>query len=781
MRAATNTAQDTMTEQERMQEGRRMFQIFAARMFEQRVLSAYREKVASERQQKLLEELEEEVGMDAAREAKKAKDAEKRKQKKQQQKQKQAEDKAKKEADKAEKEAAAKAEQEKKQEELKKRKEEQRVKKEEQRKAQEVEQARKIADRLKRQKEEQDRRLETERKAREQKEAERKTREERLKKERDEREARERELKDKKAKTELERKEKEAREKVEQERTRKESQTSHQASAVQQATQAAKRAAAPAVVPIPLSLTKQPSNISSPSPYIQAAVPKAPTPVRPRQGSQQASSKDQSPKTPAALASQVKTGSPGVLGGPTQSSQNVPLAPKAILSRPPSQPPHNAQHLPSMMSPMGVAPPPGMSLPQGGVFGMSPGMNGFHPSQPPMMSGIGPRTQMAPGLFSPSQQMGTPFPRQFGPPNGMPGPPPGMGTPGMPPFGRGLPDVPAGFGNQLPPFGGYVDTMSARTVPGSQHSRQQSGSSGSVEQQAPIGAASSQPIRPPAPIQRPSSVKPHDQMRGKNQEVDDLANHLGSSALLDDDESPEPDYADRRPSMPPGLGQNHGGGFGGPPGFPNRANPPRMDGFGSANNTWGTPGSIGIPFGTPSIPGSSGWGGSPTSGWPSNNAFGLGLDGRPPGMPSPARHQSIRIGMVEAYKAMVITGKVAMDSFVEAKAIFNQLSTLRVVPPVSEGDMRDLLDTEGTPTNGGGSFQVRRIGEPTASSALNVLVKWVADDGRHIVGGGDIGGQIGSPVVGPIHIGSANTTPFGSLRGFPGLAGGGLSGLGQGL
>lgn len=29
-----------------MEEGRRMFQIFAARMFEQRVLTAYREKVS---------------------------------------------------------------------------------------------------------------------------------------------------------------------------------------------------------------------------------------------------------------------------------------------------------------------------------------------------------------------------------------------------------------------------------------------------------------------------------------------------------------------------------------------------------------------------------------------------------------------------------------------------------------------------------------------------------------------------------------------------------------
>jgi len=39
-----------MTEEQRLEEGRRMFQMFAAKMFEQRVLSAYREKVSLENQ-----------------------------------------------------------------------------------------------------------------------------------------------------------------------------------------------------------------------------------------------------------------------------------------------------------------------------------------------------------------------------------------------------------------------------------------------------------------------------------------------------------------------------------------------------------------------------------------------------------------------------------------------------------------------------------------------------------------------------------------------------------
>merc|ERR1719359_354181 len=73
--------EEVLTEEQRMEEGRRMFQIFAARMFEQRVLTAYREKVAAERQRKLLEELDEETRLDSQREAKKAREAAKKKEK----------------------------------------------------------------------------------------------------------------------------------------------------------------------------------------------------------------------------------------------------------------------------------------------------------------------------------------------------------------------------------------------------------------------------------------------------------------------------------------------------------------------------------------------------------------------------------------------------------------------------------------------------------------------------------------------------------------------------
>lgn len=66
-----------------MDEGRRMFQIFAARMFERRVLDAYKEKVSQDKQQQLLEELQAEDDAAASKEVKKQKDAQKKRAKKQ--------------------------------------------------------------------------------------------------------------------------------------------------------------------------------------------------------------------------------------------------------------------------------------------------------------------------------------------------------------------------------------------------------------------------------------------------------------------------------------------------------------------------------------------------------------------------------------------------------------------------------------------------------------------------------------------------------------------------
>ncbi|KAF9804679.1 hypothetical protein IEO21_09293 [Rhodonia placenta] len=73
--------EEAMTEEQKMEEGKRMFSIFAARMFEQRVLQAYREKVAQERQLQLLRELEDEDKINKEKEVKKQTQNHKKKEK----------------------------------------------------------------------------------------------------------------------------------------------------------------------------------------------------------------------------------------------------------------------------------------------------------------------------------------------------------------------------------------------------------------------------------------------------------------------------------------------------------------------------------------------------------------------------------------------------------------------------------------------------------------------------------------------------------------------------
>src|SRR3984957_17111268 len=81
-RACLMAIPQVMTEEQKMEEGKRMFSIFAARMFKQRVLNAYRERVAQERQLQLLRELEDEDKMSKEREAKKQTQNQKKKDKK---------------------------------------------------------------------------------------------------------------------------------------------------------------------------------------------------------------------------------------------------------------------------------------------------------------------------------------------------------------------------------------------------------------------------------------------------------------------------------------------------------------------------------------------------------------------------------------------------------------------------------------------------------------------------------------------------------------------------
>ncbi|KAK3843636.1 MAG: salt tolerance down-regulator-domain-containing protein [Linnemannia gamsii] len=208
--------EDALTKEQRMEEGRRMFQAFAARMFEQRVLSAYREKVAQERQERLLAELEEESRQEQLREEKKEREKEKKRDKKRLQRQQKEEERAAKEAQRLAEEKRVQEERERKQEADRKRREEERRAKEEEKRLREEERIKKEEERKRKAKEEKAREAEKERRRREEQLAKEKEdqlakdKEERLVKETEEQLAKEKEEQAKKAEEDARRQEREA-------------------------------------------------------------------------------------------------------------------------------------------------------------------------------------------------------------------------------------------------------------------------------------------------------------------------------------------------------------------------------------------------------------------------------------------------------------------------------------------------------------------------------------------------------------------------------------------
>ena len=628
-----------MTEEQRMEEGRRMFQIFAARMFEQRVLTAYREKVARERQEKLLEELADETRLDAQREAKKAKEAQKKKDKKRQQKQAKEEEKAKRESERAAEEAAAKAIEEQKLEEQRQKKEEQRRKKEAEKKAQDEERQKKEAEKQKKLQEAREQQLELERKQREQKDKEKKKREEAKKKEREEREAKELETKERKEREAAERKEKEAKAKVEKEakeRARKEEQAARQAAqAVPVPVPPFSRKVTSTVVPLPPGLHTLQSSSNHASPHLQVAtpvIPKAPTPVRPRQASVQGSHTS-SPKVPTAFSGSSST-SPSSL-----QPQQQPASAGPSSSKFPNLPP-STQPLPSAAAPLTA--PPGILPPQP-YSGMaaSPAMTGngfpmhYGPMMPPGMLQRSPFGHEAP-MYLPQPPFSSPQYRNFANQGGL-NYPPGMNGIRPGPQGRGMPveisttqpspgSGAIGGGTIGPQHGTGHSTMPS-------HSRNTSASYDKTTFDTPSIPAQTQPIARPIPIQRPSSLPRHGEGRESTKaDVDDLSNHLGSSALLDDsDETLNPNVNDTRPAnIAPGGPRSSRLGFSQSPMFPDPLGckvineiynaftdffyiAAKMDNFprgvqGGSGNTWGmSP----IPFGTPTMPTHQTWTNAP--------------------------------------------------------------------------------------------------------------------------------------------------------------------------
>lgn len=526
-----------MTEEQRMEEGRRMFQIFAARMFEQRVLTAYREKVARERQDKLLEELDEEAQLRSQREEKKAKEKERKKEKKRLQKLAKEEERLKKESERAEEEAKLRAAEEKRAEEVRKRKEEQKLRREAEKRALDEERRKKEEGRRKRLDEEKEREAERERRRKENLERERKKKEEarkvREEKEAREREAKEREAKERREREERGRKEREAKAKkeaAEREHLRKEEEARTKAEAI------AKRPPPPISAPtsIPHQSQHPPSTFNSP--HLAVATPALPkqsvghSPARPRNTSQQGSiqgSVASSPKTPQAVPRIGSSTSPGTPILP----HNVPgaiIPPNKVFQFPPHMP-----HMPPTSPlPHHIAPPPGVTPPEG--FPISPiGVNG---PMNPFLPGIPQRPPFSNGMpmYSPAQMPLGPSPqyRGFAAPNGMP-----MQVPAtaamrpIPQQGRGIfmGDVVPGIPHQLtsgvpliPPGSPFIGNRAEPIQTPGGHSHPP----GSFEL----------PIQRPTPIQRPASVAPPKNADDTHNSVDELSKVMGSRALLEDED-----------------------------------------------------------------------------------------------------------------------------------------------------------------------------------------------------------------------------------------------------
>ncbi|KAL2854392.1 salt tolerance down-regulator-domain-containing protein [Aspergillus pseudoustus] len=670
---------DAMTEEQRMEEGRRMFQIFAARMFEQRVLTAYREKVAEQRQNRLIEELAEEETRNEQRNAKKAREAQKRKDKKRMQKLAKDEEKARRDAEKAAEEAAAKAEQERKLEEQRRKKEEQRKKREAERKAQEEERARKEAERQKRLREERDRQAEAERRQREQKEQEKKRREEAKRREREERE-----LKEQRAKQERERK---AREEQARRERELEEQEKHS------------------------KLGTAPPNLqATQSPLPQTAtpvVPKAPTPARPRGSSQQGSHSSSPRSQPAS----------------TEAAQ---LSPRSVLGSS-ALPKHGAVHHPMLhhpypttpMSPLGRLHPPGLS-----------------PSNPPGLSGIVPRPIVGHELPTYPPPHSSPFLNQhrgFQAPNGIPAPPGMNGSRPMAP-GRGFPlDAPGlPFHAQLP--GAFAPQPPGGLPPS--HSRQPSTSF----ERSPLDANSQPfPISRPSPIKRPPSTQQDHSVR---REMDDLSAQLGSRALLDDTDTTLTSSQLSQSLPGPTAGAAMPGptraSFTGAPLFPTplSAKPGNFPvGPTVGGNTWGAQ----MPFGTPTFPSDRTWGMLPGSGW-SDNAFGTAIHPRPHGS-RPVTIRLLVIQACKQLNT--IGPSKDTDGYHDVNVVLRQVEQYQPSneAPISLKEMLDICDTEGNAQNGGGSFSIRKSEkgefvkfEPDTNSA--------ASGQRGSIGPGEIGSPL---------------------------------------
>lgn len=711
-----------MTEEQRMQEGRRMFQIFAARMFEQRVVQAYKERVAEERQQALIAD-EESKGNEGSSEAKRAKAAEKKKRQREKARELKAAKDAAKEEDRLRKEAATREAEEKKKEEQRQKQEEARKRKEAEREALAEKKRRKDAEAQKRIEAERERQVEQERKVREQKAEEKRKRDEAERQKRDEKEAKDKELREKKAHAEKQQQqEREARDRTVKLKSKDEP------GAEPPAPHILKRPSVPAGVALPPSLKSRPSYSESPQIKVATpALPKAPTPAKSREASSQQIS---SPHTPERTPQSKQSLSPRSNTSQTNHPSNLPALRTSGQPFVFNQPSASQSATMSPMRP--IHPPPGMQHPGIGIGGLHT-MGGYSgPQRPSNLFG-------SPVQAMPMHPQMYPQQRQY-----MPNAPLGMMPPGM--QQHQTPQMAPGFGGTFghqAPMTGHIGNAQpigqARDMPPHSHSRQPSAQLDSSSNETPLSATAPAPISRPAPIKRPASVKPG---QTTNADIDELSNHLGSSALLGDGDEPLPMGENRRPSAAPGMPTSASlAGMHKP--FDQMSTPFSR---GPSNDSWGRP-----PFGPPGISGQSGWS-QQSSGW-------SGYQSTPqPSRSVGSRAVKVRTYTVQSCRYLVNSNRSDADGWIDYNEVIDRTQAsarqLHLEPPVQVGEIKEILETLGDHNNGGGSFQM------ALDSKGRKRLKWIDDrlgpnhaqpnaPGPRGLGLGGLG-DIGSPRTQPL-------------------------------
>ncbi|KAL5615568.1 hypothetical protein BROUX41_005611 [Berkeleyomyces rouxiae] len=762
---------DPQNEEQRMAEGRKMFQIFAARMFEQRVLTAYKKKLSAERSARLMEELDAEERERQEREAAKSAKQQRKREKERAKKQAAAEARAQREAERAAEEAAKRIEKEAQAAKARVKAEEKKKAKEAQRRAEEEERQRKEAERL-------HRLHEQERKNKEAKERQNKLREEQKQKDKDIREAKEREQKDQKAREEKEKQEVLACERKAAADQRKQTPTPP--------TQAAAPATAPSTTPAAISATDLPA-----TPLKSKATLSSVTPIKtPMSGTSKTPFATTTPGFTCTRKPSVTSGLHNMLpmhnANPAVAyvSPKIPAAmpimaakaPTLIRSRAPSQ--HMADNS-SSSAPSGSQASGAPSQNASPVLGSS-----IHTSPSPLSS-MAPHAGLPPptnGQFYNSQPLSPTNPgglkgmlpvsaEQFmSRPSTVSAPPPGLLAPSLPPglySGRTMPDglygrfgsvdgISAPPGLAMPPIKTFsnppaginsmpFDTFGGLPIgnsnfglsndptqsPFNSHGRQASGSF----DLAALGISNSHNngnMPRPAPIGRPGSVVHGN--RSNSMPHEDVNEHLGSRALLDDaqDDIITPSPGPRQRVISGAPGPMHPA-FSASP-FMDSSNAFSLGGY----SQWGPTAAPGNGFAPP-----AGIWNSPVT---PNSAM-------PFAGPSSAlpRHKAVAPPTLRRYLAQTCqrfreAGQTVHPEGYADYAKIKRHIEMQLNTEIDDRDLMDVTETLGNSHNGGGIFECRELGggmrvirwDPSVDMFLNQFQKpAVARDSMdHVIGHG---------------------------------------------